>query len=82
MSSYQPAKDDVMRFVAGDGAAPPEQVDGPRHFKRLLVSLETGGGTERQSASRELGPDYVSGVFDLDKMNKNLREAFSNGEKK
>jgi hypothetical protein len=82
MSSYQPAKDDVMRFVAGDGAAPPEQVDGPRHFKRLIVSLETGGGAERQSASRELGPDYVSGVFDLDKMNKNLREAFSNGEKK
>jgi len=82
MSSYQPAKDDVMRFVAGDGAAPPEQVDGPRHFRRLIVSLETGGGTERQSASRELGPDYASGVFDLDKMNKNLREAFSNGEKK
>jgi hypothetical protein len=82
MSSYQPAKDDVTRFVAGDGTAPPEQVDGPRHFRRLIVSLETGGNTERLSASHELGSDFVPGVFDLDKMNRSLRTAFSGGEKK
>jgi hypothetical protein len=82
MSSYQPAKDDVMRFVAGEGTAPPEQVDGPRHFRRLIDSLETGGITERQSASHELGADFVPGVFDIDKMNRSLRAAFSNGEKK
>jgi len=81
MSSYQPAKDDVMRFVAGEGAAPPEQVEGPRHFRRLIVSLESGGNTERQTATHELGSEYVPDVFDLDKMNRNLREAFPNGEK-
>ncbi|MCL2720971.1 MAG: plasmid pRiA4b ORF-3 family protein [Treponema sp.] len=77
MSSYQPAKDDVTRFITGDGAAPPEQVDGPRHFRRLLGSLEAGGNTEKQSARHELGIEFVPGVFDLDKMNKALREYFS-----
>jgi hypothetical protein len=80
MSSYQPAKDEVTRFVAGDGAAPPEVIDGPRRFNKILVSLETGGNAERQSAIRELGPDFIPGVFDLDKINKKLRAAYSNGE--
>jgi hypothetical protein len=80
MSSYQPANDEVTRFVAGDGAAPPEAVGGPRRFNKILVSLETGGNTERQSAIRELGPDFIPGVFDLDKINKNLRSAYLNGE--
>jgi hypothetical protein len=82
MSSYQPAKNEETRFVAGDGVAPPEQVDGPRHFRRLLVSFETGGNMEKQSAMRELGQDFVSDGFDLEKMNQSLRAAFSNGEKK
>ena len=74
MSSYQPAKNEVTRFVAGDGAAPPEHVDGPRHFRRLLSSLELGSSAEKQSAQRELGTDFTPGVFDLDKMNQSLRE--------
>jgi len=82
MSSYQPAKDDVTRFVAGEGAAPPEQVDGPRHFRRLIDSLEAGGNTERQSALGELGPDFVPDAFDLEKMNRSLREVFSDGDNK
>ncbi|MCL2440643.1 MAG: plasmid pRiA4b ORF-3 family protein [Treponema sp.] len=83
MSSYQPAKNENTRFIAGDGAAPPEQVDGPRHFRRLLGSLELGGNSEKQSAQRELGQEFIPGVFDLDKMNRSLREIFVNvnGEK-
>jgi len=80
MSSYQPAKDEVTRFVAGDGAAPPEIIDGPRRFSKILASLETGGNVERQSALRELGPGFTPGVFELDKLNKKLREAHSKGE--
>ena len=75
MSSYQSAKDDVTRFVAGDGAAPPEIIGGPRHFNKILASLETGGNTEKQSALRELGADFVPGFFDLEKANRNLRAA-------
>jgi len=84
MSSYQPAKNEVTRFIAGDGAAPPEQIDGPRHFRRLLAaqqynSPEIGGSSEKQSAGNELGKGFVPNTFDLDKTNKSLREFF--GEK-
>jgi hypothetical protein len=81
MSSYQPAKDEVTRFVAGDGAAPPESVNGPRRFNMMLSSIESGGA-EKQSALRELGADFIPGVFDLEKTNRNLRAVWSNGESK
>lgn len=86
MSSYQPAKNEYMRFIAGEGASPPEHLDGPRHFKRLQLFLETDNMasltslTEKQSAKRELGPDYKD-TFDLDSVNRNLRYIFTNGEK-
>jgi len=78
MSSYQPAKNESIRFITGDGLSPPEQVDGPRHFRRLLGSLEAGGNTEKQSAQRELGSDFIDAGFDLEKMNRNLRAVFPN----
>ena len=73
MSSYQPAKNETARFVAGDGAAPPESVDGPRQFSKLLYSIETTGNKERQLTLQELGPDFVSGHFDLEQANRDLR---------
>jgi len=81
MSSYQPAMNEVMRFVTGDGTAPPEQIDGPRHFRKLLGLLEAGNNAEKQSARNELGVTFIPGVFDLDKMNRNLRTLFSDEEK-
>jgi len=81
MSSYQPANDEAARFVAGDGAAPPEQLDGPRHFNKLVYFLETGNLAEKQSAQGELGFDFVPGQFDLDQLNRNL-QAELNGSSK
>jgi hypothetical protein len=81
MSSYQPANNEVTRFVAGDGAAPPEHVDGPRHFRRLLGSLEIGSNSDKQAARHELGDEFVPGIFDLDKMNQKLREIFPDTNK-
>jgi len=77
MSSYQGASGEMTRFIAGDGAAPPEHVDGPRHFRKLLGFLEAGGSNDKQSAQRELGVEFVPGVYDLDKMNKCLREVLA-----
>ena len=79
MSSYESAKDEKIRVIAGEGAAPPEQLDGPRHFRKLLFNLEAGGSSEKQSAQSELGTDFT-GVFDLEKTNRNLRAVFENGE--
>jgi hypothetical protein len=85
MSSYQSGKDEIPRFVAGDGAAPPEQIDGPRQFNRLLNSIGaglSGGGfsensasSEKQFALHQLGDDFAQG-FDLDSINRKLRERF------
>jgi len=80
MSSYQSAKDEVMRFVAGEGIAPPEIVGGPRHFNRLIDILETGSIKEKQTAMHELGADFAQSGFELDKVNRNLRTALLNGE--
>jgi len=77
MSLYQPANNEVTRFLTGEGTAPPEQIDGVRHFKRLVGSLEMGGSSEKQIARKELGIEYVSGAFDLEKINRDLREVFS-----
>jgi hypothetical protein len=81
MSSYQPASNETVRFIAGDGAVPPEQVDGPRHFRRLLGFLESGSKVDKQAAQHELGQEYLPGVFNLDELNRNLRKYFSNGDK-
>lgn len=78
MSSYQSGNDDVCRFIAGEGAAPPEHVEGPRHFRKL-ISLDANGSTEMQSVERELGSDF-SGGFDLEKTNRNVRAFFKDGE--
>ena len=80
MSSYQPANNEVTRFIAGDGAAPPDHIDGPRHFRKLLYSLEIGSNAEKHSAQSELGTDFVPGVFNLDKMNQKLKEIFKGEE--
>ena len=73
MSSYQPAKDESARFIAGEGTAPPEQIDGPRHYKKLINFIESGR-TEKQFAQNELGKNFETGFFDLDKLNGKLRE--------
>nr|AGS52553.1 hypothetical protein [uncultured bacterium contig00023] len=77
MSSYQPAKDEFPRFVAGDGDAPPELIDGPRHFNKLMNSIETAGGNEKQFALHESGAGFVPDAFDLDMINKKLRSTLS-----
>jgi hypothetical protein len=76
MSSYQPATNEVTRFIAGDGAPPPEHVDGPRHFRRLLGFLEAGGNMEKQSAQHELGLEFVPSGFNMEKVNSDLRMFF------
>jgi len=78
MSSYQPAKNEVTRFIAGDGAAPPENIDGPRHYRRLL-NQQSGSspdlGAEKHPL-HELEKDFLPGVFDIDKINTELRDFY------
>ncbi|MDR0496630.1 MAG: plasmid pRiA4b ORF-3 family protein [Treponema sp.] len=63
-----------VRCVAGAGAAPPEFIEGPVRFKRVLSSLECGNEMERHCARQELGPDFIPGDFDLEACNRSLSE--------
>ncbi|MDR3161904.1 MAG: plasmid pRiA4b ORF-3 family protein [Spirochaetaceae bacterium] len=58
--------------VAGEGAAPPEEVEGPARFKKLLAALEQGSIMERQRALGELGGRFDPQAFDLNLCNRNL----------
>ncbi|MDR0316353.1 MAG: plasmid pRiA4b ORF-3 family protein [Treponema sp.] len=72
LSPYQPGKSEAIRCVAGEGAAPPEIISGPLRFRKILGTLENGSDTEKQAALHELGPEFVPGLFDLEKCNRNL----------
>ena len=61
-----------IRCVAGAGAAPPEFINGPVKFKKILQTLENGKEVEQLSAREELGIEFIPGEFDVDICNRNL----------
>ena len=77
LSPGQPGNDKVIRCVAGAGAAPPEVIGGPLRFRRMLNVLENGSDMEKQAALHELGPDFVPGLFELERCNRNLNTVYS-----
>jgi hypothetical protein len=79
MSSYQPVKNETSCFTGGENAAPPEQIDGPRHFRKLLFFLESGNNANKQNALRELGDSFETN-FNLEKTNRSLHALFKMDE--
>jgi hypothetical protein len=77
LSSYQPGEHELIRCAAGAGVAPPEVIAGPLRFKKILGALENGSDMEKQAALHELGPDFVPGLFDMERCNKNLCAVYS-----
>jgi len=77
LSPYQPGKEETIRCVAGEGAAPPEIVGGPLRFRKILSVIEGGSDMEKQAALHELGPDFVPGLFDMDKCNRDMRSEYA-----
>ncbi|MDR1240050.1 MAG: plasmid pRiA4b ORF-3 family protein [Treponema sp.] len=72
MTPYEAQKGEAIRCVAGAGAAPPEHIEGPLRFRKLLASLEAANEAEREAARHELGPGFEPGHFDLERCNRNL----------
>ena len=68
-----------VRCIAGAGAAPPEFIEGPLRFRKVVSALENGNDTERLGARQELGPDFMPGDFDIDSCNRNLGRNFPAG---
>jgi hypothetical protein len=76
LSSYTPEKEEIIRCTAGEGAAPPEIIGGPLRFRKILSALGGGSDNEKQRALDEIGPNYVSDLFDLEKCNKEIYSAY------
>ncbi|GHT70069.1 hypothetical protein FACS1894110_20820 [Spirochaetia bacterium] len=63
---------EAVRCVAGEGASPPEFIDGPLRFRKSISALERGNELERQTALHELGQNFKAEYFDLEGCNRNL----------
>jgi hypothetical protein len=72
LSLYKKLGETRVRCVAGAGAAPPERIDGPLRFRRVVSALEGGSDLERMDAQSELGQDFDPGLFDLEACNRKL----------
>ncbi|MDR2184714.1 MAG: plasmid pRiA4b ORF-3 family protein [Treponema sp.] len=57
-----------IRCVAGEGAAPPESIDGPLRYRKFLSALERGSDI----AINTLGRNFDAEAFDLKRCNKHL----------
>jgi hypothetical protein len=72
LSPYQPGKEEAIRCVAGEGAAPPELIGGPLRFRKILSILEGGSDTEKQSVESEVGQNFMPGLFSAEKCNRDF----------
>jgi hypothetical protein len=81
LSRHEPEPEEVIRCLAGAGAAPPEEVGGPLKYRRFTAALENGKGPELQTALKELGEGFDPEAFDLEACNRSLSEEL-NGKKR
>jgi hypothetical protein len=65
------------RCVAGEGAAPPELVEGPLRFRRYLSALERGNEIERQKAIHILGLNFDPDAFDMEQINRKFNSVYA-----
>ncbi|MDR0644299.1 MAG: plasmid pRiA4b ORF-3 family protein [Treponema sp.] len=59
--------------VAGEYAAPNQNINGPLRFRKDIFLLNTGVIEERRYAEQELGENFVSDFFDLAQCNEWLK---------
>jgi hypothetical protein len=57
-----------IRCVAGEGAAPPESIDGPLRYRKFLSALERGSDI----AVSTLGRNFDAEAFDIETCNQHL----------
>jgi hypothetical protein len=74
---YNGGEKETLHCVAGAGAAPPEEMEGPLRFRKDISALERGTAREKQAAEEELGPGFRPDSFDLDDCNQGLSAVFS-----
>ncbi|MDR2494462.1 MAG: plasmid pRiA4b ORF-3 family protein [Spirochaetaceae bacterium] len=74
-------RDTPVCCLAGAGAAPPENIDGPVALRRYLSFLERGTPLEQQEARKVLGASFNAELFDLDGCNRRLKDFLESQDK-
>jgi hypothetical protein len=72
LSRYDAPEGELVRCVAGAGAAPPEGIDGPLRFRRFISALTKGTDAERHRALHDLGKNFDPDLFDMEAHNRRL----------
>jgi hypothetical protein len=72
LSRYEAGPEETIRCVAGAGAPPPELIEGPLRFRKILSALEKGSDSEKQAARHEVGVNFDPGLFEMERYNRNL----------
>lgn len=62
--------------LAGEGAAPPENIGGALRFRRFVSALSRGSGSEKALAQNELGADFDPDKFDLEACERAMKTLF------
>jgi hypothetical protein len=76
MPRYDGGDEETLRCVAGEGAAPPELMEGPLRFRKSIATMEWGTEDEQRIARQELGPGFKPDCFDINACNKTLALVF------
>lgn len=63
--------------IAGAGAAPPENIEGPLQFRRQANVLKKGFGHEKKFAFNVLGQEFDIHRFNLDETNRKLSDLYA-----
>jgi hypothetical protein len=63
--------------IAGAGAAPPENIEGPLQFRRYANSLKKGFGHDKKFAFNMLGQGFDLHHFNMDDINKKLSDLYA-----
>ncbi|MDR2481539.1 MAG: plasmid pRiA4b ORF-3 family protein [Spirochaetaceae bacterium] len=77
LAAYNAGKNESIRCVAGESAAPPEKLEGPLRFRRFITSFNSHNKEERKTARMHLGENFNSGFFDINECNAQIKHITS-----
>ncbi|GMO15717.1 MAG: hypothetical protein Pg6A_01920 [Termitinemataceae bacterium] len=78
MVVHNAVKNEVVRCIDGENAPPPETLEGPVCFRRLIDAIDSTMETERKYAKLKLGSDFNVNYFDINECNQKIESVVKN----
>lgn len=77
MEVHNAGEKEIPRCVDGENAPPPERVDGPVRFRRLISAIDSAIDEERNEARFHLGFDFNAKNFDVKDCNRRIESVIT-----